>query len=138
MAAWGISGNPGRIEEDHLISLELGGAPKDSRNLWPEKGGIPNPKDRLENLLRSLVCSAQLSLADAQAEIAGNWVRSYRNRFGEPPPIPTPTTTTQPSPLPTTAPGNGATALCRDGTYSYSKTHRGTCSGHGGVAVWYR
>lgn len=30
------------------------------------------------------------------------------------------------------------TALCRDGTYSYSAHHRGTCSWHGGVAVWYR
>lgn len=31
----------------------------------------------------------------------------------------------------------GATARCNDGTYSYSQNRRGTCSGHGGVAVWY-
>ncbi len=30
----------------------------------------------------------------------------------------------------------GATALCRDGTYSFSKNRRGTCSHHGGVARW--
>jgi hypothetical protein len=30
----------------------------------------------------------------------------------------------------------GATALCRDGTYSYSQHHSGTCSHHGGVAKW--
>ncbi len=30
----------------------------------------------------------------------------------------------------------GATALCRDGTYSFSKHHSGTCSHHGGVAKW--
>ncbi len=30
----------------------------------------------------------------------------------------------------------GATALCRDGTYSFSKNRRGTCSRHGGVAKW--
>jgi hypothetical protein len=30
----------------------------------------------------------------------------------------------------------GATAKCNDGTYSYSQHRRGTCSGHGGVAVW--
>ena len=30
----------------------------------------------------------------------------------------------------------GATALCRDGTYSFSKSRRGTCSHHGGVARW--
>ena len=31
----------------------------------------------------------------------------------------------------------GATALCRDGTYSFSRNRRGTCSHHGGVARWY-
>jgi hypothetical protein len=30
----------------------------------------------------------------------------------------------------------GATAVCRDGTYSYSRHHSGTCSHHGGVARW--
>jgi len=30
----------------------------------------------------------------------------------------------------------GATAKCRDGTYSFSQHHSGTCSYHGGVAVW--
>lgn len=30
----------------------------------------------------------------------------------------------------------GATALCRDGTYSFSQSRRGTCSHHGGVAKW--
>ena len=28
------------------------------------------------------------------------------------------------------------TAQCRDGSISYSEHHRGTCSGHGGVAHW--
>ena len=30
----------------------------------------------------------------------------------------------------------GATAKCRDGSYSFSQHHRGTCSGHGGVNGW--
>ena len=30
----------------------------------------------------------------------------------------------------------GATARCNDGTYSFSQHHSGTCSHHGGVAVW--
>lgn len=30
----------------------------------------------------------------------------------------------------------GATAICRDGTYSFSQHRRGTCSYHGGVAQW--
>jgi Protein of unknown function (DUF3761) len=42
--------------------------------------------------------------------------------------------------LPAAASGGGAppgtTARCRDGTYSFSRHHQGTCSHHGGVAVW--
>ncbi len=30
----------------------------------------------------------------------------------------------------------GATAKCKDGTYSKSTHHSGTCSSHGGVAEW--
>ena len=33
-------------------------------------------------------------------------------------------------------PPQGATAQCRDGTYSFSQSRRGTCSHHGGVAKW--
>ena len=38
-------------------------------------------------------------------------------------------TVSQPAP-------QGATAICKDGTYSFSATRSGTCSHHGGVAVW--
>lgn len=30
----------------------------------------------------------------------------------------------------------GATAICRDGDYSFSTHRTGTCSGHGGVSQW--
>jgi hypothetical protein len=30
----------------------------------------------------------------------------------------------------------GATAKCRDGSYSFSQHHSGTCSRHGGVENW--
>jgi resuscitation-promoting factor RpfB len=30
----------------------------------------------------------------------------------------------------------GATAQCRDGSYSFSQSRRGTCSHHGGVTKW--
>jgi uncharacterized membrane protein YgcG len=77
-------------EEDHLISLELGGSPTSSRNLWPEPhhisvGGVDlgsYAKDGFENHLRSLVCTGRLSLASAQHEIAGNWVTYWRSWKG--------------------------------------------------------
>ncbi|MEU4246477.1 DUF3761 domain-containing protein [Amycolatopsis sp. NPDC026612] len=31
---------------------------------------------------------------------------------------------------------SGATAICKDGSYSYSQHRSGTCSGHGGVRTW--
>ncbi len=30
----------------------------------------------------------------------------------------------------------GATAECRDGSYSFSQHRNGTCSWHGGVSTW--
>src|SRR5262249_26351548 len=39
-----------------------------------------------------------------------------------------------PSTPPADTPPMGATAKCRDGTYSFSQSRRGTCSHHGGVA----
>ncbi len=31
---------------------------------------------------------------------------------------------------------SGATAKCRDSSWSFSENHRGTCSHHGGVQQW--
>ena len=68
-------------EYDHLVSLELGGAPNDARNLWPEPGASPNPKDSLEDRLHARVCDHQMALATAQSLIARDWVAADR-RYG--------------------------------------------------------
>jgi hypothetical protein len=60
-------------EEDHFVPLELGGNPTDPRNLWPELGPSPNPKDRVEGKLKRLVCSKKMTLGDAQQRIRANW-----------------------------------------------------------------
>jgi hypothetical protein len=39
-------------------------------------------------------------------------------------------------PKPTQVYPAGVTAICKDGTYSYSQSKRGTCSHHGGVKKW--
>jgi hypothetical protein len=66
MAAYGETGPPSRYQEDHLISLELGGDPTDTRNLWPEPYPRAAAVDRIENDLNDQVCSGALSLAEAQ------------------------------------------------------------------------
>ena len=78
MAAYGDTGPPGAYEYDHLIPLELGGAANDPRNLWPEPGASPNPKDALEDRLHALVCAGKVGLAAARRAIAANWVAAYR------------------------------------------------------------
>lgn len=78
MAAYGDSEAPSGFEYDHLVSLELGGAANDPRNLWPEPGASPNPKDSVENALHRLVCAGQMSLAQAQKIIATGWIAYYK------------------------------------------------------------
>lgn len=41
------------------------------------------------------------------------------------------------TPVPEKSYRSGASARCRDGSYSYSRNRRGTCSHHGGVAEWF-
>ncbi len=125
-------------EEDHLIPLELGGSPSDPKNLWPEPGKIPNPKDKIENSCHDKVCNGQISLAEAQKEIATNWPTACQGNtqtIQNTPVIPQVQTNLNTS---TVQSGNGATALCNDGTYSYAASHRGACSHHGGVSVFYK
>ncbi len=70
-------------EEDHLISLELGGNPTDPRNLWPEPYTISLPdgrsvgahvKDSFETRLKHEVCAGTMTLAQAQTEVGIHWV----------------------------------------------------------------
>jgi hypothetical protein len=79
MVAYGLQGSPSAYEYDHLVPLELGGATNDPRNLWPEPGYATrsgfyrNPKDRLENSLKRMVCRGAITLAHAQRLIAADW-----------------------------------------------------------------
>ena len=59
-------GPPSAYQEDHLISLELGGDPTDPRNLWPEPYPRASDVDRIENELNAEVCGGKLTLAQAQ------------------------------------------------------------------------
>lgn len=92
MAAYGDHRSANHYEYDHLVPLELGGATNDRRNLWPEPGASPNPKDSVENALNHKVCDGKMTLARARRLIARNWVAVYHSlydkssRHSSPPP----------------------------------------------------
>ncbi|MDI1290054.1 MAG: DUF3761 domain-containing protein [bacterium] len=62
-------------------------------------------------------------ITGAEASIASCRSNQYQNSSGN--------CVNRPS-----SPPSGASAKCRDGSYSYSQHRPGTCSGHGGVATW--
>jgi len=77
-------------EEDHLVSLEIGGSPTSPRNLWPEPrhvigGWGSDAKDRLENRLHTEICRGQLPLVEAQQAIASDWIAAYKRYVGPAP-----------------------------------------------------
>ncbi|HKH47227.1 MAG TPA: DUF3761 domain-containing protein [Thermoanaerobaculia bacterium] len=74
---------------------------------------------------RYLAAKPPPSNAGARERSSG---RGYINSSGEWVPSPTWTEDGRPP--------AGASAQCRDGSYSFSRSRRGTCSHHGGVARW--
>jgi len=66
MREYGVGGSPSRYQDDHLISLELGGHPTDGRNLWPEPYPRAAEMDSIENELNAKVCTGDMSLDEAQ------------------------------------------------------------------------
>ena len=78
MRAYGLAeAAPGDYEEDHLIALEIGGDPRDPKNLWPQpRTGSANSanKDALENTLHIEVCAGTRTLVEAQSCIVIDWI----------------------------------------------------------------
>jgi hypothetical protein len=73
-------------EEDHLISLEIGGDGSDPKNLWPEPhSGQYNSfvKDQVENWLHKQVCAGAMTPKDAQNGIATNWKQYIADALDE-------------------------------------------------------
>ena len=110
-------------EEDHLVSLEIGGAPRDPANLWPEPYTIrlsdgtavgARVKDQLENRLKSLVCSRSMTLATAQRLIATDWIAAWRTYVvggSIPPPGPVATNEPAATPHPIASTATGAVTV---------------------------
>lgn len=80
---------PGQVrdyEEDHLVPLSIGGAPRNPANLWPESRYGPHnasEKDELESWAARMACAARLPLARLQHAMARNWTALYRAAGGK-------------------------------------------------------
>ena len=97
----GLTGTAADYEEDHFISLEIGGNPKDPRNLWPELWNIKvgtndygaHTKDFVEDFLHDEVCfsvpnqkvssvkyraAVSITLTRAQEIITRDWYACFQ------------------------------------------------------------
>lgn len=76
LASW--TGADGEL--DHRIPAFLGGR-TDAANIWPERGAIPNRKDRLEFRVYRRVCFRDpyaLRVSTARRIFYGDWTVTYR------------------------------------------------------------
>lgn len=83
--AYGLDARASRaFQVDYLINPQLGGN-DEFENLWPEPYHATvwnaQAKDALETRLHGMVCSGQMSLEDAQRQIATDWIGAYKQVF---------------------------------------------------------
>jgi hypothetical protein len=77
------------FELDHLDSIEDGGDPRDPQNLWMQAYNDPygaRIKDVLETKVAHMVCAGTLTLDQARAALAPNWLVGFAQYVG---PLPT-------------------------------------------------
>ena len=83
LAAYNIPlGQAAYYEIDHLVPLAIGGANVVS-NLWPQPWAEADEKDILEVELQRRVCHGVLGQAEAQREVADDWIATYRGYVGD-------------------------------------------------------
>jgi hypothetical protein len=73
MRDFGEPGSPLSYKEDHLVPLSIGGAPRDSNNLFPQPTAKTTEKEELEDHLHQAVCAGQMTLMAAQARMRHDW-----------------------------------------------------------------
>ncbi|MDX6503681.1 MAG: hypothetical protein QOE29_806 [Gaiellaceae bacterium] len=67
---YGFPGSTADYQEDHFISLGLGGHPTDPHNFWPEPWPRARAVDKIEVELHDKLCHGQLSLEEVRRRIA--------------------------------------------------------------------
>ncbi|HVW78281.1 MAG TPA: hypothetical protein VHB45_11765 [Alloacidobacterium sp.] len=74
-----------KYQIDYLVNPQLGGT-NDIKNLWPQPYSTgawnAHAKDLLEQHLHHMVCNRTVNLAEAQQEIASNWIAAYKKYIG--------------------------------------------------------
>lgn len=70
-------------ELDHRVPFFLGGR-TNRRNVWPQRGPIPNRKDKLEGYVRRRVCEGEpyrMSVRTARRMFLADWRHAYHAYF---------------------------------------------------------
>jgi len=85
MKAMKLTGTAKDYEEDHRVPLEVGGHPRDPKNLWPQPWVSQygaRDKDQLENSVHRAVCGGAMTLKQGQAIfLAPDWRRQFDQFF---------------------------------------------------------
>lgn len=117
-----------------LLALALGATFAQAAQRVPDPASTPRPEE-MRRLLGPPAASADAPRPDEMRRITGQPSEAeltshkhYRTKDGHEVHSPARSTHEQ---VPA-----GASAKCRDGTYSFSQHRRGTCSHHGGVSLW--
>lgn len=79
----GIKGKPSDFEEDHMLDIGAGGAPRDPHNLYPQPWPEARLKDRVEVSVQRRICAGKLTLKEGQAIMLGDWTVEYQKITGE-------------------------------------------------------
>jgi hypothetical protein len=141
---WGITGfanPPIVIQEAPPTSSFICKAPVDSDIILKQDPVYNTPVTTSTQVTLTLLCHLQLITAPttSPAAVPAPVVSTLPTPV-VPTPLYTPPSPTYSAPVstpPLPSQPSGATGKCNDGSYSYAASHRGMCSGHGGVAQFY-
>jgi len=97
---------------------------EDSSSDTADTSPAPSSSPAIRQPTRSTVSEPSTATSQSRGSNSDDY---YTNTYGERVRRPT---------FSNDGPPAGASAQCRDGSYSFSRSRRGTCSHHGGVARW--
>ncbi len=130
-----FSAAPSFAQDASTVTCKDGTSAKAGRGACSHHGGVN----------KGASTASPTTTPAAPAAPSNSKAPSSSTATAEPAPAPAPQPSTKSTHTPTATTGsskaantdpNGATAQCKDGSYSHAKHHTGACSHHGGVAKW--